>query len=56
LFPFFILFSRKEKLVGVIDGMTQKKRDIYVQSNGKLIGVIDNTSRKGKTRKESLCD
>jgi hypothetical protein len=24
LFPFFILFSRKEKLIGMIDGMTQK--------------------------------
>jgi hypothetical protein len=24
LFPLFILFSRKEKLIGVIDGMTQK--------------------------------
>jgi hypothetical protein len=63
LFPFFINFSRKEKLIDLIDGKTQRKcsgtqnkRDIDVQSKGKLIGVIDATSRRGKLRKESLCD
>jgi hypothetical protein len=33
LFPFFILFSRKEKLIGVIDDMTQK--EILRYSKGK---------------------
>jgi hypothetical protein len=43
--------------------MTQKKilrnskgRDIDVQSKEKMIGVINVTSRKGKTRIESLHD
>jgi hypothetical protein len=52
-FPLFIIFSRKEKLIGVIDCMTQKEilrnskeRYIYVQSKEKLIGVIDGSSRK----------
>jgi hypothetical protein len=34
----------------------QKEKDIGVQSKGKLIGVIDDTKMKGKTRKELLCD
>jgi hypothetical protein len=51
LFPLFILFSRKKKLIGVIDGMTQKERDIDVPSKRKLIGVTDDTSRKEKQRK-----
>jgi hypothetical protein len=47
----------------VIDDMTQKGilrnpkgKNIDVQSKGKLIGVIDEPSRKGKIRKESMCD
>jgi hypothetical protein len=48
LFPFFILFSRKKKLIGVMDGVTQKEilwcsRDIDAQNKGKLIGMIDDT-------------
>jgi hypothetical protein len=56
LFPLFIPFSRKEKLIDVIDGMTQKERYIDVQSKEKLIGVIDDSSKKGKTRKQLLLD
>jgi hypothetical protein len=43
----------------VIDGVTpkeilrcSKEIDIGVQSKGKLIDVIDDTYRKGRTRKE----
>jgi hypothetical protein len=42
-FPLFIIFSRKENLIGVIDCMTQKEiltnskeRYIYVQSKEKI--------------------
>jgi hypothetical protein len=56
LFPLFILFSRKEKLIGVIDSMIQKEQNIDKQIKVKLIIVIDDSSRKRKTRKESLRD
>jgi hypothetical protein len=39
LFPLFILFSRKEKLIGVIDSMTQKEQNIDEQIKVKLITV-----------------
>jgi hypothetical protein len=35
---------------------TQKARDIDVHSKGKFIGLNNDTSRKGKTMKESLHD
>jgi hypothetical protein len=67
LFTFFI-FSRKERLIGMVDGMTQK--EIFGEIKRKeilMFKVKENwlvwlmTSRKGKirkdqVRKESFCD
>jgi hypothetical protein len=53
---FIHTFSGKEKLIGVIDSMTQKEQNIDEQIKVKLITVIDDSSRKRKTRKESLRD
>jgi hypothetical protein len=67
LFTFFI-FSRKERLIGVIDGMTQKEIFGEIKRKGILMFKIKEnllvwlmTSRKGKirkdqVRKESSCD
>jgi hypothetical protein len=49
-------FFKEREIDYVIDNMTQKEQNIDEQIKVKLITVIDDSSRKRKTRKESLRD